>query len=433
MTDSPRYYRHHFTLETLSPVRVGAGPESVLSPYTDFVQDGRDLIYLDPRKLERALEGQPRGIMDEFVRGVRTRMNNNRSEFELADFIRDRLGTTPAKLALRHVPIRGDVKHAQVRRHLSNGGQPYIPGSTLKGAFRTAILYGWLQDEPAGRDLVERLSAAVERLWQQYGRQLEEAEQLYREGRKQDGNRIAGPIPGRVGDALSEFSEKQLFGDLNDKTRPGDAHEGRGPEMRFLRLSDTAPVRADTLRVAQVARIKLANAQMVAPQWSEVLPRGVTTRFTLTIEPRFTRPGLTFLNAGSPEPLLERLDRFAADCLEWEADVLDNLSEVDALNDIYNTVVELEERERPERATRLRLGAGKTYFDNSFGLALWKRDARVFEHFRKLLGLGRNPVFRRFSRERFPATRSYVVDRGTPVEPLGWVQLSVEGGPPSPP
>jgi CRISPR/Cas system CSM-associated protein Csm5 (group 7 of RAMP superfamily) len=179
--------------------------------------------------------------------------------------------------------------------------------------------------------------------------------------------------------------------------------------------------------VAEVTRIKLFNAQTVSPQWSEVLPRGVRTTFTLSIEPRFTRPDLRFLNDASVEPLLERLERFAADSLEWEIGVLDSLKEVEALNDVYNAVLDVDELEPVGRSARTRIGAGKTYFDNSLGLALRGHNEGVFEQFRKLLGLGRNPRFRRFSGERFPATRSYVVNRGEPVDPLGWVQLSVGG------
>ncbi|HEU0078285.1 MAG TPA: type III-A CRISPR-associated RAMP protein Csm5 [Longimicrobiaceae bacterium] len=416
MSGQPR--NHRFELETLSPVRVGAGQDAVLSPYTDFVQEGGHLVYLDPRKLERALAAQSMSVMDEFARGVRSRMNNTRSDFELADFICTRLGTTPAALALRRVPVGGAVRHAQVRRHISNGGQPYIPGSSLKGAFRAAILYCWLLDSQEGHRFVEELAVIVERLWQAFGRQIEEAERHYREGNIREGDRLAGSIPNRVRPELRPFSEERLFGGLTGGVN--------GPEMRFFRLSDTVPLPADVLQVAEVTRIKLFNAQTVSPQWSEVLPRGVRTTFALSIEPRFTRPDLRFLNDESVEPLLERLDRFAADCVEWEMDVLDNLS-VDALNDVYNEVLGVEERDLPQQAARMRLGAGKTYFDNSLGLSLHRHDFRIFERFRRLLGLGRNPQFRRFSSERFPATRSYVIERGRPTEPLGWVQIRAAG------
>ena len=339
---SPQPRNHRFELETLSPVRVGAGQDAVLSPYTDFVQDGGHLIYLDPRKLERALTAQSEGVMDEFARGVRSRMNNTRSDFELADFIRTRLGTTPDALARRRVPVRGAVKHAQVRRHISNGGQPYIPGSSLKGAIRGAILYCWLVDAQEGRRFVADLADVVERLWNVYGRQLEEAERHYREGNIRNGDRLAGAIPHKVKPELRPFSDERLFGGLKDR--------GHGPEMRFLRLGDTVPLAADIVRVAEVNRVKLFNAQMVAPQWSEVLPRGVRTTFTLSVEPRFTRPDLQFLNGSTLEPLLERLNRFAADSLEWEIGVLDSLSEVDALNDVYNAVLDVDE---PEPLARL--------------------------------------------------------------------------------
>jgi CRISPR type III-A-associated RAMP protein Csm5 len=419
---SAHLYVHRLEMETLSPVLVAAGPESRLSPYTDFVQDGLELLYLDERKLEHALGVQPAGMIDEFVRGVQSRMNNNRSEFDLSTFIRNRLGVHPATLTRRRVPVQGRVYRNHVRRHISNGGQPYIPGSTLKGAIRAAALYGWLTETSAGRRCVDRLAKSTELLWERHASRLQEAEAHFREGRKRDGERLASAAERDTREALAPSPEQELFGaPLGDRTH--------GSEMRFLRVSDSDPLPASCTRVAQIARFKLADASMVSPQWSEVIPRGVRTGFTVSVEPRFTRPGLEFLNDRSPEPLLRCLDAFAADNLKWELDTLDELGDTEALDDVYDAVVDIDEYPSHAGNANLRIGAGKTYFDNSVGLALRKKDPHVFERFRRLLGLGRNPREKQFSGKRFPATRSYVMERvgekSIPREPLGWVRVTI--------
>lgn len=419
---SARLHTHRLEMETLSPVLVAAGPESRLSPYTDFVQDGSDLLYLDGNKLEQALGAQPSGVIDEFVRGVQSGMNNNRSEFDLHTFIRNRLGVHPAVLARRRVPAQGPVYRNHVRRHVANGGQPYIPGSTLKGAIRAAILYRWLDETPAGKGRVEHLVKTTRSLWERHRGRLEEAEALFREGRGREGERLAFFVERDTREAFVPSAEQDLFGaPLGDRTR--------GTEMRFLRISDSDPLPARCIRVAQIARFKLADASMVSPQWSEVIPRGERTGFSVSVEPRFTRPGLEFLNDPSPEPLLRCLHAFAADNLRWELDTLDELPELDALNDVYDAVVDIDEYPSHDQNANLRIGAGKTYFDNSLGLALRKMDPEAFEWFRRLLGLGRNPREKLFSGKRFPSTRSYVMERvdrvPIPREPMGWVRVTL--------
>jgi CRISPR-associated protein Csm5 len=428
---------YRLQLETLSPVMVTAGPEARLSPYTDFVQEGSDLVYLDPRKLGDNLAGQPPAVMDEFVRGVRTGMDNNRSNFDLAEFLRTRLGIGPAALALRRVPVSGQVRRNHVRRHVSNGGQPYVPGSTMKGAIRTALFYSWLIRDQAGLRFVDELAEKVAQLWERLRPQLGAAEEFFREaqrayeqgdrgvqrGKRGEGDRIAGAVRRQVEEALKEFSEEKLFG-----PRSG-AKEGA--EMRFLRVSDTAPVPTEKLQVVEVTRLKLGDASTVSPQWSEVIPKGVRTTFTITVEPRFTRPDLAFLNEGSLVPLLERLDRFAGHCIGWDTNVLEGLPEVASFDDVFNAQAEIEALELAPTGAILRLGGGKTYFDNSLGLALFRRDPGLFDRFRRLLGLGRNPQTRQFSGKRFPSTRSYVVRSSgrepVPTVPLGWVKVQLQG------
>jgi CRISPR-associated protein Csm5 len=404
-TRALRTYR--IRLETLSPVFVGVGGKETLSPYTDFVQVGRELIYLDPRKLEGMLATRSE-LMDAFVAGVRTGMDpsGTRSEFDLAQFIRERLATQPEVLALRRVPVCGQIGRNQVERHIHNAGRPYIPGSSLKGAMRTAILYTWLLEHEEGQRFLTALADAVRQLWSAHGRYVSDS--------------VPGWLVHKTREELQRFSEERLFGPLQSR----DA-AFRGPELRFLRISDTEPLPRELLRVERVSRFKLRDASLVSPQWSEVLPEHVETTFSLTIEPATVRPGLEFLNELSLDGLLRRLKRFAADNLEHELNVLDEHESVEALNEIYNVYVGLIEQSAPADACLLRVGRGKTYFDNSLGLALWQQDRELFQQFRKLLGLGQNPRTRKLVLGRFPTTRSYVAEHGEPALPLGWVKLTI--------
>lgn len=404
---------HEMELVTLSPVSVTAGRDAVLSPYTDFVQERGVLVYLDPKKLERALASASSTAMDEFVRGVRARMDNNRSDFDLRSFLRERLRASPEDLAMRRVPVDGNVNRNQVRRHVTDAGRPFIPGSTIKGAVRTAVLYHWLVEEPAGKVFVGRMVDEVGKVWKTLEGRVKEADRLAAEERGKDANRVARDVQRQTLNQLREFSDEALFGPLNDRRL--------GAEMRRIRVSDTGVLPPETIRVAEVRRIKVRDATTVSPQWREVIPARVRTRFRIEVTPPFARPDLAFFNDPSPNALLARMQRFAEDALGWEVDVLESLEDVRDLTPIYNAVEDIEAREPGPGAALVRLGSGKTYFDNSLGLAIRARDKAAFTRFRRLLGLGRNPRSGRDTEGRFPATRSYVVRNGKISEPLGWV------------
>ncbi|MFQ3599598.1 MAG: hypothetical protein SNJ66_14795, partial [Chloroherpetonaceae bacterium] len=61
------------TLTTLSPLFIGSG--KTLSPYSDFIQEGNTLIYLNQKKIEEAIADKPE-LIDEYVKEIRKKMNN---------------------------------------------------------------------------------------------------------------------------------------------------------------------------------------------------------------------------------------------------------------------------------------------------------------------------------------------------------------------
>jgi CRISPR-associated protein Csm5 len=409
-------------LVTLTPVMVTAGRDAVLSPYTDYVHEDGFFYYLDPRKMERALAAAGASVLDEFVRGVRTGMDNTRSTFDLRRFIKTRLNRSPADLALRRVPLPKLIGQVQVRRHVADAGRPFIPGSTLKGAIRAAIFLDWLHSEEDGKAFVGDLKKKVDALWVEHKDALEKAEECFRQNQREQGRSISSPIHAKVRDALRGFRPGRLFGEMDEKD---DRRRPLPNDMRLLRISDTSLLEPDRVCVESVGRVKVKDASLVSPQWAEVIPTGVALTFTLTIEPRFAKPGLRFLNDPSPSRLFELLRNFASRSLEWEIDVLDSLDDIARLDDVYNVLEDLEASETPVDAAMIRMGSGKTYFDNSLGFALQSEQDETFERFRRLLGLGRNPTHGGFSSVRFPATRSYVRDGERCVMPLGWARIQV--------
>ncbi|NTW63608.1 MAG: type III-A CRISPR-associated RAMP protein Csm5, partial [Chlorobiaceae bacterium] len=146
---------HKVRLTTLSPLFIGAGEEHTLSPYSDYVQRGDSLIYIDTDKLQEAMQGN-KALVDAFVNGIR-QFDNNRSTFELETFITETLGRKVDDFAARQVRIEGDINKAHLRRFVATAGKPFIPGSSLKGAIRTATLVDWLLNRKDGEPELGRI------------------------------------------------------------------------------------------------------------------------------------------------------------------------------------------------------------------------------------------------------------------------------------
>lgn len=124
-----------FDLEILTPIHIGT-KEGRLGP-TEFVATGGKVYLIDENRLGRFLVG--RNLVDAFV------MEVQKGPLQMASFL-----TKTAQLRIpedlhlvcsRSIP-GGDPSMQEFRPFVRDAaGQVYIPGSSLKGVFRTAILY----------------------------------------------------------------------------------------------------------------------------------------------------------------------------------------------------------------------------------------------------------------------------------------------------
>jgi CRISPR type III-A-associated RAMP protein Csm5 len=91
MSNTDKLRTWNVTLTTLSPLFIGSG--KTLSPYSDFIQEGNNLIYLNQKKIEEAISNKPE-LIDEYVKEIRRKMDNTKSDASLKDFITDPIKTS---------------------------------------------------------------------------------------------------------------------------------------------------------------------------------------------------------------------------------------------------------------------------------------------------------------------------------------------------
>lgn len=132
----------------ITPISIGNGSE--LSPYKDYFIDNDKVHYTDENKLSQLLAKDP-ALMDSYVEGV-ANMDGNRSNFDLKGFVQNHLSMDPFDLVRNSIEFRGNsnAKLPINEAIKTPTGRPYIPGSSLKGAIKTALVYTDLEKTDFG-------------------------------------------------------------------------------------------------------------------------------------------------------------------------------------------------------------------------------------------------------------------------------------------
>lgn len=399
------------SIQTLTPVSIGGDKGEVLSPYMDYVfsRDGNTLHFLDLRKLENEVDEQ--GAIDEYVRGIRDAMDNKRSEFDLEQFITGRLRKSIDDFTTRRIPQRGlnPGQRVNITPVVKNAGAPYVPGSSLKGALRTAILYDWLVNTEQGEPYMKLAEESLHKL-----AQLRE-KWFSLKKRRADFKSIREVEVEIKKIDRAIFDEDDLFGRLYE-----------GPEARFLRVRDTAPLPKDAIEVQSLRRIRIVpgKGKSTIPQVVEAIPASVALESEISVLPDFSKSALAYWNAADPPQLLAYLNAFSIACIENEilelSDALEEGFKLDfasKIKDLLKFYEELKDRCNQGKLI-LRLGFGKTINDNSLLLAaLHGPESKQAWH-------DMRAAFHKIRREDdfYPITR-LITPGGLP---MGWVAIKID-------
>lgn len=366
----------HLKLTTVTPVSIGGDQGLKLSPYSDYIFDdnGDSIRYVKTALIEKRIrdilaKDKKSNILDKYVSGV-AQMENNRYPFVLKDFIKNDLGLDIIHTTYPSISLIGfeDDKKREIAVIVKNNQQPYIPGSSLKGAIRTAILYNWIVAE----------------------------------------NKFEIPW------------EDDLFGKIQD-----------GPQSRFIKVTDSSLASVEDLVILGTERIRIKTSQKEnnspIPSPREAIAINTELTFSLKIEkpPKskndpIVHQELQYWNKETD--ILKKINLFSKACINFELHTLHDRRAFhpkfeEQIKDLTHFYENLKHRiENGEFF--LRLGSGKVQYDNSLLLAIYKNDSspekKTFRSYRKKAwGIPEN-------QEIYPATRLIINGIN---KPLGWVKL----------
>lgn len=339
-------------LEILTPVHIGSGDKYLAM---DFVIKGNKVVFIDSMKFFEEIEKRglnPIEIAKEIGKG----------EKSIEDYVENLLS-----IKMKEVPFNGRTPRKEILMHIKSHGKPYIPGSSIKGAIRTAILWKEIKDN---KNLLNWIFNHIEN-------ELRKKQYLQRKDLT------------RLDDKL----EEKIFRKANLVEKKDDP---KNDLLRAVIISDSTFL--DSYSIYQVNFLGMRN-------------------FSVLVE------------CVDPEQIAEvktNIDKFILYYLNQKLDYDCILS---ATREFAEKIVEIEiNRNYPEKTKHefknvlkskgiiLRVGWGTGWYSTTIGTLL--KTHPKFEGLRKKLGLGRNPRTRRFSRD-FPLIRRITSDR----RPLGWISI----------
>lgn len=371
-----------YKITTLTPVSIGDG--NTLSAFADYVLEKGKIYYINQQAIRDKMGKNPE-LMDFYVEGMIRGKSNTTNTFDLKNFIFNRLKLTLQQAASHSIEAKNVSGKKEFYTVVKNAGQsPYIPGSTLKGAIKTALLYDWLID--AKNDWCENY---LENL-----------------NNKEERGRLEAQL-------MAEFDKFELG------------------------VSDSSLLEFDTLQAIDIKRLHIKKGSLDIPQTREAIKENIACECEIRNVRKLIAEkadGTKVYKNYSWRELCKIINKFSDNScnIEWEImerfeKKLDN-KYYKHLENFYRTI-----QKRTESLTTayLRLGTGKGFYFNSIALALYDRDGienkGQFLKFLKTCGYGKvyNTKQRQVEEydlnpDEFPITRFVEI---TETKPLGWIQL----------
>ncbi|WP_027000752.1 type III-A CRISPR-associated RAMP protein Csm5 [Eisenibacter elegans] len=339
---------------TVSPVSISTGER--FSPYSDFVVDEDWMYFLCQERIKEAFLQSPDmdNLIEEYVSGVAMGTDSNSKPFELKDFLKNRLKIDFKQYSLRRVPKGASVnvkRKIHVAEIIKNPHfQPYIPGSSLKGAFKGALLYCWLMNDPKGEKWIDEIC----------GKLYAKKEEKYK---------------------INENLSKQY-------------------ESYEMALSDSPPLLSEAVKVYKTIRFHLKDSKK----------QSGTPQFVEAIQPHIKFEAEYRSEKISLETLLQALSKYSQDANQRDVELLKEYKNTnEKLLNFYTEIAD-----KPKGSEHLfKIGSGKGYFFQSVGLAIFKKKGpdvfRKFVNVKEYL-----PSAKKVDASTFPITKVVDADTMTP-------------------
>lgn len=374
--------QYQVKITTLTPVCIGDGQR--LSPFSDYKLKGDKLIYLNQEVIKKVLEKHP-NLIDDYVRGIISGMDNTGSKFDIESFLYNRANLDLSSLTLKEIdstaPAKGNKSLYTILKQV--GKYPYIPGSSLKGAIKTALLYNWLIEN--NNDWSEN-----------YLKLLDKNSSLTQVELKDKKKEFEDILDNQLENFEFTVSDSDIF--LEESIKAIDTKRLHLKEGKFIIPQTWEAIKENNNVAISISSVKSEAVELI--NWTQICK---------------------IINQYSKKSNNQERE-IAKKCKKEEKKLNNDL--YNSLFSFYETIEENINNADPTTCY-LRLGSGKGYYFNSIGLALYHTDRtnnKVL--FYKFLRQMEFKVSKKYGLQanKFPLTR--VIDLKT-QEPLGWIKMEL--------
>lgn len=390
-----------YKIEILSPLHIGNGNEI---PPVEYVMDKR-FYRIDMESLFR----DEKFDVDSFIENAKF------DSFYLGEFYKD--------VAMKHIlysmEMSDDVKaKSNVREFIKTGGKPYIPGSSIKGAIRTALMWYVLKEY---RDIYEEAHHHIRDIL--YG------------NNKPDRRYVDNKI------------EREIF--------------GKDPQhdiMKFFHISDSSMVGYEKMRVEN---IKILTTRRQGYSWkgfsipAETIKKGTDLKVEINIDNIIER-GDVKNEMQFKDFIIDTIENFGKVCNEYAKNLIDyeimffsKLNIDGGLKEIISFYKGLYDILNKNNSILLRMAWGSGWHSMTVGGII---EEDMLDELRLIYGMGKvihkgcggNIIRDRRERGKwfckkckrgglreedidvvkpFPKSRKVIFENGIAKYPLGWIKL----------
>ncbi|MEN4007090.1 MAG: type III-A CRISPR-associated RAMP protein Csm5 [Methanobacteriaceae archaeon] len=356
------------SIETITPVHIGNGKDYGPSEYYrgKSTKGNPILVKTDLNQVFTSLSEDKK---DEFIQHLTD------PTFQLGDYLKNVLGKKPPKIK-KYLAILMCKNPYIIEEHIKTAEKPYIPGSSIKGAIRTAMLHNII----AYKDIRE-----IKKLIQR--------------------NRV-------------NFWKSQRFHD-QFFSNP-QKNDPKYNILKFLQVTDTGTFSYPsiysivTFKAGERRNEWYSRGRKIVYVYAETIGTGKKLEFEINSDYNPQLHGELYLQDKEQylhiKKIKEFLFKFSRDYINHEIDFAQKYS-IDFLEKFYS---KLKSKNSPE-SPLMRIGYGSGFLSTTIGLRLKKEDPETYEMVRK--------TFRRAYPFEFPKTRKLTGQK----KPLGWVKVSTNG------
>lgn len=369
-------------LTTLTPVFIGSG--EVLSPYSDYIYDNGFVYIIDAQKVNKLFKENPK-LINIFVNGVRKDTNNEEDKYTLKKIFQNE-NIDFKNFVKTKIKVKGDIKNIQINKFIESGGRKYIPGSSIKGAIRTAILFDILNKDSTAKDY--------------FFKQIENLK--------------------NINDKKSLKDEKKKISKIDNKIlNDGDNL------LRFLYIGDSDFFNDSVTEILLARRYSLKNQSKNKragnPIVYESISEGLEVNFRISLK------AIKNLNQKydyfqqdekSLKNIFGAMNLFSKFNIKRE---LKYLSNFESIINIYKNIENMIDDNN--NSAIFRIGQGKTIFDNTILNII--DDSSIFNILYDNILKDKRDNKERTDRKLYPSTRTISITNNQPSNIFGWCKLEV--------